>query len=91
MSWLSAYTFQGFATSGNLMTDKTPPSNIASEFESLVRYAAEVFECEKIALEWMESPVAALGGWRPYDLCQTQKGREQVATMLRKIELGEFT
>ncbi|XOB94239.1 antitoxin Xre/MbcA/ParS toxin-binding domain-containing protein [Pseudomonadota bacterium 24LQ007] len=73
------------------MIDQTRPSNIASESESIVRYAAEVFECQETALEWLESPVVALGGRRPSDLCQTQQGREQVAKILRKIELGEFT
>lgn len=73
------------------MTDQRRQSDSAGDSESLAKYAVHVFECEKTALEWLESSVLALGCQRPCDLWQTPKGRERIAQVLRKIELGEFT
>lgn len=43
------------------------------------------------AKEWMLTPVAALGGEKPVDLCDTFKGRRLVLSVLRKIETGDFS
>jgi len=73
------------------MKDDLSQSDIAGACGSLTRYAIQVFECEKIALDWLESSVIALGCQRPCDLWQTRDGREQIAQVLRKIELGDFS
>lgn len=73
------------------MNNPTSQSDSAASSGNLIKYAAHVFESEHTALEWLQSPVAALGQERPCDLWQTRQGREQIAQALRKIEFGEFS
>jgi len=79
------------AIQGNSMINQTYQSDSAGDSERLATYASHVFECEKTALEWLESSVVALRNQRPCDLWQTLEGREQIDQVLRKIEFGEFT
>ena len=53
--------------------------------------AVTVFEDQDIALEWLNTRVAALAGERPIDLFDTFEGRTLVREMLRSIEYGEFS
>ncbi|MEM8500911.1 MAG: MbcA/ParS/Xre antitoxin family protein [Pseudomonadota bacterium] len=52
--------------------------------------AISVFGDRDIASRWVESPIPALGGLVPLDLCDTFEGRDLVQATLRKIEYGEF-
>jgi putative toxin-antitoxin system antitoxin component (TIGR02293 family) len=63
-------------------TQKTPAS---------VQLMAEaVFGSRKKALEWLESPIKALGGEVPRQLLHTPEGCEQVLQILKKLETGDF-
>jgi len=73
------------------MTDRASQLEFARDSESLSKYAAQVFESEQTASEWLRTPVAALGEKRPCDLWHTPEGRAQIAQVLSKIEHGEFT
>jgi len=76
---------------GHPMTDRASQLEFARDSESLSKYAAQVFESEQTASEWLRTPVAALGEKRPCDLWHTPEGRAQIAQVLSKIEHGEFT
>jgi len=52
--------------------------------------ASSVFGDSDVAIEWMDTPVPALGGQAPISLCDTFEGRNLVQVALRKIEYGEF-
>lgn len=52
--------------------------------------AISVFGTREIANEWIGTPIPALGGLVPIDLCDTFEGRDLVQATLRKIEYGEF-
>lgn len=52
--------------------------------------AASAFGSRERGNEWLVTPVPALGGQRPVDLCDTFEGRTLVREALRKIEFGEF-
>ncbi len=53
--------------------------------------AIQVFEDRDIAMEWIATPVNALGGQKPADLLDTFAGRTMVRQVLGKIEDGEFS
>ena len=42
------------------------------------------------AQEWLETPLPAMDGQRPLDLCDTFSGRRLVQQAIAKIEHGEF-
>ena len=42
------------------------------------------------AREWLDTPLPALGGQRPLELCDTFSGRRLVQDAIGKIEHGEF-
>lgn len=52
--------------------------------------AISVFGAREMANEWIETPIPALGGQVPIELCDTFQGRDLVQAVLRKIEYGEF-
>ena len=43
-----------------------------------------------VAREWLNTPLPALGGERPLELCDTFGGRRLVRDAIAKIEYGEF-
>lgn len=53
--------------------------------------AEAVFESREKALEWLESPIKALGGEVPSQLLHTPEGCEQVFQILKKLETGDFS
>ena len=50
-----------------------------------------VFQSREKALEWLESPIKALGGEVPGQLSRTPEGCEQVLQILKKLETGDFS
>lgn len=57
----------------------------------LLNLAVNTWESRELALEWLNSSVAALGGEKPVDLFDTFEGRRWVAQVLNKIECGDFS
>ena len=56
----------------------------------VVAGAVAAFGALAQADEWLDTKIAALGGQRPIDLCDTFEGRGLVRGAIRKIEDGEF-
>ncbi len=56
----------------------------------LVARAAEVFESLDVALDWLDSRNAALGGASPFSLLDTEVGAQSVQDTLGRIEHGVF-
>lgn len=56
----------------------------------VVAGAVAVFGTLRQADEWLDTEIAALGGQRPIDLCDTFEGRCLVREAIRRIEYGEF-
>lgn len=54
-------------------------------------YGYEVFEDIDKFNAWMFRPNRALGGQRPYDLLDTQFGREEVKNLIGRIEYGVYS
>jgi putative toxin-antitoxin system antitoxin component (TIGR02293 family) len=57
----------------------------------LLRQAAQVWESQGAAMQWLKSEVPALGGVRPISLFDTFEGRRWASQVLRKIEYGDFS
>jgi acyl carrier protein len=71
-----------------------PTIESASEYlvnEEAIAYAKEVFENDETAQKWLKRPNRALGGKIPYDLLDTEEGREQVYKLLGRIEYGVYS
>ena len=50
--------------------------------------AADVFEDEALAAEWMRRPNATLGGMTPLEVLDTQPGYDRVRDILSRIAFG---
>lgn len=48
--------------------------------------AEEVFESEKVAVEWLSRPQSGLGDKIPINLLKTEKGMKEVVNLLNRIE-----
>lgn len=57
----------------------------------LLTQAVNVWESREMAIQWLNSPVAALGSERPITLFDTFEGRRWVSQVLNKIEHGDFS
>jgi putative toxin-antitoxin system antitoxin component (TIGR02293 family) len=57
----------------------------------VVERAGEVFEDGSLALDWIKSPNASLGGATPLSMLDTDLGADSVMTILGRIEHGIFT
>jgi len=57
----------------------------------LIDQAIETWESKEAAMQWLDSPVGALGGERPCNLFDTFEGRRWVSQVLNKIEHGDFS
>ena len=56
----------------------------------LVERAAEVFESQDRAVDWIKTPNASLDGFTPLSMLDTELGAETVLDMLGRIEHGIF-
>lgn len=67
-------------------------SQVASEridrVAQVAMLAADVFEDESVAAQWMSKPHDLLGGVTPLSLCETELGARQVRRVLHAIEWG---
>ncbi|HLO59538.1 MAG TPA: antitoxin Xre/MbcA/ParS toxin-binding domain-containing protein [Bacteroidales bacterium] len=54
-------------------------------------YGFTVFEDEEKFKNWMFRPVRALGGKTPYDVIDNQFGREEVRSLIGRIEQGVYS
>jgi putative toxin-antitoxin system antitoxin component (TIGR02293 family) len=57
----------------------------------IVALAAEVLEDSTAALHWLERPQIGLGGRTPLALLTTEVGRDQVESLLLRIEHGVYS
>jgi len=51
----------------------------------------DVFGTEEVSVQWLKSPVPALGNSRPLDYLDTNAGADMVMTLLRRIDYGVFS
>jgi putative toxin-antitoxin system antitoxin component (TIGR02293 family) len=61
------------------------------DLASLYSYGYEVFEDEARFNQWMFRPNKALGGQAPYDLMDSQFGREEVRDIIGRIDYGVYS
>jgi putative toxin-antitoxin system antitoxin component (TIGR02293 family) len=54
-------------------------------------YGFEVFENKEKFNSWIKSPNKALGGKSPYDLLDSQFGREELMRIIGRIEYGVYS
>jgi putative toxin-antitoxin system antitoxin component (TIGR02293 family) len=54
-------------------------------------YGFEVFEDEDHFRAWLQRPVRALGGKKPFDLLHTSFGREEVRNLIGRIDHGVYS
>ena len=54
-------------------------------------YGFEVFENKEKFNSWINSPNKALGGKPPYDLLDSQFGREEVMSIIGRIDYGVYS
>ena len=66
------------------------PSEALLDLLRVVAGAVAVFGTLGQADEWLDMEIAALGGQRPIELCDTFEGRGLVRDAIRRIEYGEF-
>ena len=57
----------------------------------VVQQAIRVWESREQALEWLQCPIPALEDERPCDLLGTLEGCCRIASVLQKIEHGDFS
>ncbi len=57
----------------------------------VINQAIQIWESRKQALEWLQQPIPALDGERPCDLLGTHEGCCWIASVLQKIEQGDFS
>lgn len=53
--------------------------------------AIQVLKSKRVFEDWYTTPIPALNGETPKELCASNEGRLTVLKILRKIESGEFT
>jgi len=66
------------------------PSEALLDLLRVVAGAVAVFGTLGQADEWLDMEIAALGGQKPIELCDTFEGRGLVRDAIRRIEYGEF-
>lgn len=54
-------------------------------------YGYKVFEEVDAFNQWIDSPNAALGGKKPFDLLNNQFGREEIKSLIGRIEYGVYS
>ena len=64
--------------------------NSSHEEVRIVARALEVIGSPERLSVWMQMPIPALNGSTPYSLLSTSEGREQVRTVLGRIEHGVY-
>lgn len=57
----------------------------------IVHQTIRIWESREQALEWLQHPIPALEDERPCDLLGTLEGCRRIASVLQKIEHGDFS
>lgn len=57
----------------------------------IISYGLEVFEDRTLFKSWLQKPVRALGGKKPFDLLHTSFGREEVRNLIGRIDYGVYS
>ena len=57
----------------------------------VVHQAIRIWESRERALDWLQRPIPALEDERPCDLLGTPEGCCRIASVLQKIEHGDFS
>ena len=57
----------------------------------IVHQTIRIWESREQALEWLQRPISALEDERPCDLLGTLEGCCRIASVLQKIENGDFS
>jgi hypothetical protein len=70
-------------------TSEHTSSGLSNPQVELVRRASDVIGPERFAA-WLQTPVPSLNGQTPYSLLGSPEGREQVETVLGRIENGVY-
>jgi putative toxin-antitoxin system antitoxin component (TIGR02293 family) len=67
-------------------------AKLIGQVETIVKQSGnpEGFKPAKWFSEWIEQPVAALGGRKPEDLLDTSDGREAVSRLLAQMQSGVY-
>ena len=55
------------------------------------KFAYNVFEDEKIAEDWLNTPKVVLGNKTPFELLETDQGIAEVKALLGRIEYGVYS
>lgn len=58
--------------------------------QDILAHAARVMGSEKATQRWLDDPLLSMNGQRPADLLKTEEGREQLRTILGRIEYGVY-
>ncbi len=66
-------------------------SDLVFRTASVLARAIEVLEDAKKAVHWLTTPSRALGGEVPLNLLDTSAGKEEVETILGRIEYGVYS
>ncbi|MAY36584.1 MAG: hypothetical protein CMN84_10835 [Spongiibacteraceae bacterium] len=69
----------------------TPTETEACSQDEVLQRAYSVFGDTTRARAWMETPIQALDGHPPINLCASLEGRRRVIATLKKIEGGDFS
>jgi putative toxin-antitoxin system antitoxin component (TIGR02293 family) len=68
--------------------------NVSDRLLTIARVYSEcidVFGTEEVSVQWLKSPIPALGNVRPLDYLDTNAGADMVMTLLRRIDYGVFS
>jgi putative toxin-antitoxin system antitoxin component (TIGR02293 family) len=57
----------------------------------IISFGFEVFEDHARFKAWLQTPVRALGGKKPFDLLHTSFGRDEVRDLLGRIDQGVYS
>jgi putative toxin-antitoxin system antitoxin component (TIGR02293 family) len=67
-------------------------ARLVGQVESMVQESGDVegFNAAEWLAQWLEEPLAALGGERPADLMDTAEGQAMVANLLARMQSGAY-
>ena len=59
--------------------------------DSILKLAIKVLEDKEIAEQWLRTPQRGLGGATPLSFLKTKLGRQEVRSLLKRIEYGVYS
>ena len=67
-------------------------ARLVGQAEQMVRESGELenFDAARWVADWLETPLAALGGSRPAALMDTAEGRRMVSDLLAQLQSGAY-